>query len=381
MFWKRRVYLDAAAAVPVKKEAARAYARAAIEFGNPSSAHEEGRRAKDVLEDARRDIARLTEVKPDDVIFTSGATEANALVVLGLPKEGQHVLYLPSAHASVVENMNLLLKRDVVVEPLPIKNGRVDTDALRTMLRPNTVLISMDAVCGETGTIWNTREVAQAIKNADSRARLHVDASQTPLSEKLTRAHFSADLMTLDSGKAGGVRGMGCLIAHRTIPLAPLFGGGSQERGLRPGTENPALAAAFAAALIACARERDSFRESAEADRAFLTEFISTNIPKFHLNGGKETVPHILNISLLGRDTDYLVALLSEAGYAVATKSACETDSEEGSRAVFALSGDAERAKSTLRISWGTSVSRRDLERFARELKKEVVFLDRAVRQ
>ncbi len=121
MFWKKRVYLDAASGLPVGKEAARAYARGVIEFGNPSSAHEEGRRAKEILEGARKDIARLTEVKSDDVIFTSGATEANALVILGLPKKEEHVLYLPSAHASVIENMNLLKSRGVAVEQLPIK--------------------------------------------------------------------------------------------------------------------------------------------------------------------------------------------------------------------------------------------------------------------
>ena len=157
MFWKRRIYLDYASGVA----------------GNPSSPHGEGRRAKKKLEDARTTIARLVEVQPDDVIFTSGATEANALAILGYVRallhlktypSPLHVLYLPSAHASVVENMKLASEHGVAIEALPIKDMRVDCEVLKTMLRPETKLVSMDAVCGETGIVWNTREVAEGLR-------------------------------------------------------------------------------------------------------------------------------------------------------------------------------------------------------------------------
>lgn len=183
MFWeKKRTYLDYAAGVS----------------GNPSSPHEDGRRAKNMLEDARTDIARLLEVQADDVIFTSGATEANALAILGILKTGDHALYLPSAHASVVENMKLLGERGITVEALPIRDGRVDCEKLKELLRPQTKLVVMDAVCGETGTVWNTREVRQTI---GSKVLLHIDASQAPMTEKITRAHFSADMLTLDASR------------------------------------------------------------------------------------------------------------------------------------------------------------------------------------
>src|SRR3989344_2317393 len=139
MFWKKRIYLDNAAGVSA----------------NPSSPHEEGRKAKKMLEDARTSIARLLEVQSDDIIFTSGATESNALAILGIAKTGDHVLYLPSAHASIVENMKLLDERGVTVEELPIKDARVDCEKLRGMLRPETKLVAIDAVCGETGVVWN----------------------------------------------------------------------------------------------------------------------------------------------------------------------------------------------------------------------------------
>ncbi|MDP2655823.1 MAG: aminotransferase class V-fold PLP-dependent enzyme [bacterium] len=378
MFWKRRTYLDVAAGMS----------------GNPSSPHEEGRKAKKMLEDARTDIARLLEVQADDVIFTSGATEANALAILGTVHSRQkavgsqkiHMLYLPSAHASIVENMKLASERGVNIEALPIKDGRVDCEKLKALLRPETRLVSMDAVCGETGVVWNTREVANVLithvghpmSHMDTRPLLHVDASQSPLTEKITRAHFGADTLALDASKVGDVRGIGALIAHRTIPLQPLYRGGGQERGLRAGSEAPELAQKFAAALRAAALNRESFRASAELARKQLIETI-TKIPNVFVNEGPLAggqAPNILNLSLFGRDTDYLVALLDEAGFAVSTRSACETDSVEGSRAVYELTGDPEKARATLRISWGHDIRPRELTHFARSLMKAVAFID-----
>ncbi len=360
MFWKKkRVYLDTAAGVA----------------GNASSPHAEGREAKRVLEDARTRIARLLEVQADDIVFTSGATEANALAILGHVRTkpiGSHVLYLPSSHASVVENMKLLAEEGYVAEVLPIKNYRVDTVALANMIRLNTVLVSVDAVCGETGVIWNTREVKQVI---GQKILLHVDASQAPLTEKMTRAHFGADMLTLDISKVSEKRGIGLLVAHRTIPLEPLFRGGGQERGVRSGSQVPLLAECFARASARAQAGREVFLKDARAKRAHLIERIQ-NIPNIFIQEGKSQAPNIVSISLPGRDTDYLLALLDEAGFALASRSACETDSEEGSRAVFALTADIARAKATLRISWDASISDRDLKRFAHVLVKEVAFID-----
>ena len=392
MWRKRRTYLD----------------RAAGAAGNPSSPHEEGRRAKKLLEDARTSIARLVEVQSDDVIFTSGATESNALAILGHVRalraragrdapgrNNMHVLYLPSSHASIVENVKILEEEGVAIEVLPIREYRVDTDALAKMLRPETVLVAMDAVCGETGVIWNTREVSDVLRKAREakkqfshtqastektaflpRVLLHVDASQAPLTEKITRDHFGADTLTFDASKVGPMHGFGVLVAHRTIPLVPLYRGGGQERGLRPGTESPELAQSFAAALRAAALSRESFRAAAGLERERLTRLITGPIPDARIHEGRSQAPNILNLSLPGRDTDYVLALLDEAGFAVSSRSACETDAEDGSRAVFALTGDREQARTTVRISWGPETSARSLARFARALVEAVAFID-----
>ncbi|MFA5745035.1 MAG: aminotransferase class V-fold PLP-dependent enzyme [Candidatus Paceibacterota bacterium] len=364
MFTKR-IYLDCAAGMS----------------GNPSSPHAEGRRSREQLEGARREIALLVEVQTNDIIFTGSATEANALAILGVAQAGDHVLYLPSAHASIVENMKLLSERRIDVEALPITEDRVDCEKLKKMLRPETKLISMDAVCGETGVIWNTREVASVLREPSRAKRgivLHVDASQAPLTEKITRAHFGADILTFDISKVSTARGMGILVAHQTIPLEPLYRGGGQERGVRPGSESPELAKVFAAALRAAALGREKFCAIAEKERKEFTKVILEKLPGVLINEASKAdrqAPNILNLSFPGKDTDYLVALLDEAGFAVSTRSACETDSEEGSRAVFVLTGDRDRARATLRISWGPNTRPRSLYRFAKALIQAVTFI------
>ncbi|VAW32674.1 Cysteine desulfurase [hydrothermal vent metagenome] len=386
MIKKKRVYLDFVASAPVSDNAKRAFLRALSAFGNPSSAHADGATARFILEDARNIIARIVEAKTDDVLFTSGATEANAIAIRGhvqaLMQSNRdahdiHVLYSPTSHSSIVKTAESLRSLGVCVEKIPLtKNGIVDTGALASMLREQTALVSMDAVCGETGIIGNSREVRRVLEKANmkKRALLHVDASQAPCTERLTRSHWGADMLVLDAQKVGGVRGVGAIIAHRTIPFTPLFEGGGQERGVRSGTPPVALAVAFATALKEVTNGREKFRARAEGARTKLLKVLNT-IQNCVVNEGKNNAPNILNFSLIGRDTDYLLALLDEAGFSVSTKSACESDTQ-GSRVIKELTGDDSRSWSTLRVSWGPSESVRDILRFSKVLLREVTFLD-----
>lgn len=398
----RRTYLDWASAAPVSRAARAEFSKALSLFGNPSSPHAEGSLAHDVLEQARIKIARIAGIKASGVIFTSGATEANSLAILGhvrargesgeieMKPEDMHVLYLPTAHASVVETMKHLANAGMQVEKLVLSDGRVDLAALKKQLRPETVLVSMDVVCGETGTKYDTRDVRRVLnaffQETKVKVTLHVDASQAPFVESVDCNHLGADLLTLDAQKIGGVRGIGALLrTNPSIALMPLLYGGGQEEGLRPGTQNPALAAAFACALEEANNGREEFVARAEGARAFLLRSLNSSsdpraersdlqFPEVQVNVGKEYAPHILNISFPGIDTDYAVMLLSEAGFAVSTKSACETD-EVGSRVVLELTGDSSRAQSTLRISWGPSTKRSEIMQFAKVLTRTILFL------
>ena len=320
-------------------------------------------------------IARLSEVKSDGVVFTSGATEANALALLGAVRaaksERRHVLYHAAQHASVIGAMELLKEEGVAVEPL-------DLSDIKAQLRPETVLVTLDAVNSETGERFDTLAVRRVLdayrKEGGAHILLHVDASQAPHALPYTLAHLGADMVSLDAQKVGGVRGIGALLMRHGIALAPLVRGGGQEGGKRPGTENPALAFSFAAALTEANEQREKFVDRSERMRRRLVEKIAA-IQRTVVNEGLENVSHILNVSFLGRDTDYLVALLDRDGFAVSTKSACESN-EVGSRAVRAQGGDEERATSTLRISWGPATREQDLDRFADVLMRNVRFLD-----
>lgn len=380
---RMRVYLDWAAAAPVTKSALRAFVSATKSFANPQSPHEEGRAARTLLEDARTRIARLTGAKASAVVFTGGATESNTLAILGLIRariasgilpSDMHVLYLPSAHASTREAVAACARMGVRTEGIPLMDGQIDIPALSTRVTAQTVLVALDAVCGETGTRFAVREAAQVIARINPSTLVHVDASQLPLVEAPLRTRLGAHLLTLDAQKVGGVRGIGVLIVPDTITLMPESAGGGQERGMRPGTPAPALAQAFAVALETCEKERTKFAVRAHTMRTTLITNIQTFAPDAVVNGDT-TVPHILNVSFLGRDTEFLAMRLNTLGYAVSTRSACATDAPH-SIAVKALRGNTERATSTLRISWGPSTKERDLQAFTRTLKQALTFID-----
>lgn len=385
---KKRIYLDWAAAAPVSASAMKVVAKTLTSFGNPSSPHKEGQEAHALLLDARVRVARLAGVKPDAVIFTSGATEANAIAILGhvralissgRSKEAMHVLYVPSAHASTRGCMSELQKWGIAVEPLDVSGGIINLARLKEQIRPETVLVALEVVCGETGTRFDTRGVRQVldsvVREGNARIRLHADASQVPLVESFELTRIASDTLTLDAQKVGGVRGIGVLLAPRQVPLMAVLPGGGQERGLRPGSEPVMLAGAFAVALEEAYEGHASFMLRSGGMRDRLAARLTNEIPACIVNGGKEHAPHILNISLANRDTDYLAALLDEAGFAVSTRSACATD-EEGSVAVLAYTSDLKRAAATLRISWGPSVTERELDRFFDALVRAVRFVD-----
>lgn len=393
----RRTYLDWASAAPVSLAARRAFSNALAIAGNPSSPHAEGVAAHTSLEASRTSVARLAGVRATDVVFTSGATESNNLAIRGyleqLVRQGARLedlqaFYVPSQHASVVDTLSALRARGIRTEPVPLAGFAVDWTAFAARLTPSTVLVCMDAVCGETGVRFDTREMRRVLDRYERQhgtaIALHVDASQLPLIGSFERTMLGADLLTLDAQKVGGVRGVGVLIRRHGVGLVPLTTGGGQEEGLRPGTEPVASIAACAAALEECASGRESFLARAREMHAEFLQVLTEAVPDLMVNeaeGRAQEVlmaPNILNLSFLGkaaRDTDYAVMLMDAAGYAVSTKSACETD-EEGSRAVYAYTGDAQRAASTLRISWGPTTTRQELMKAAQELIRTIRFLD-----
>ncbi len=383
----KRVYLDVAAASEVTPGALRVFTRTITQKGNPGAFHEEGRASLRILEESRRAIASLVGVKSDAVVFTASATEANNLAIMGViehmhatgrPYESMQVLYAQGAHASTTEVVTELARKGVQVEAIPFTDGALDSAWVREHIGDSTVLVCLESVASETGVLTNTKDVRRLIDKQAPKALLHVDASQSPYVEHIEREHFGADTLVFDAQKVGGVRGIGALVLSGRARLAPILFGGGQEKGIRPGTASPAHAAAFAYALEESQRIRPGFVARSRRIRRKLIEVVTGAVTNVYVNEGQEQAPHIVNFSCVGRDTDYLVALLNEAGFAVSTKSACESLSEEGSRGVLALTNDSAKAVATLRVSWGPTTKEQDVMRFAKVLIAKIVFIDQA---
>ena len=288
-----------------------------------------------------------------------------------------HVLSVEGAHSSVSEAVQAMKEKGVQVESVALDEGTIHIPELKRRIRNETILISLERVMSETGVQLPTRDVRRMVDTfGSSKPLLHVDASQAPFIDSIERTHLGADLLTFDAQKVGGVRGIGALVMGPGISLAPVLYGGGQEQGLRPGTPSPALAISFATALEEVEQGREAFVMRSRKIRTQLLTQLTSSAPHIVVNEGKEHAPHIVNISVLGRDTDYLLALLNEAGFAVSNRSACDTDSTS-SRGVLALTHDEKRAAHTLRISWGPQTKDRELTAFGRAFTESVSFIDR----
>lgn len=391
-----RTYLDYAAATPVDPSVASLIGSVARAYpGNPGAVHAEGRSARAVLDAARADVARCVNAASDEIIFTSGGTEANNLGVLGyvraLHERGRaygsmHVLVSAIEHSSIRALTAELARLGISVGDIPVtEEGLVEPEAVRELLTERTVLVSVMLVSNEVGTIQPVRAVVRAVRaytaaHPGSGIAVHTDASQAPLFLPIDVRSLGVDLMTLDSQKVYGPRGAGCLFRRRGTPLSPIFFGGGQESGLRPGTENVALAAGFARALTLAETGRaELVRRAGALQHIFLTS-LAERVPSAIVNGSTtERVPGNVNISIPGFDGEFLSVCLDEEGVAVTSKSVCLGHGTEGSSVVYALGVGEARARGTLRFSFGRETRPRDIRRAVDALARILAKFDKRV--
>ncbi|MBI3573672.1 aminotransferase class V-fold PLP-dependent enzyme, partial [Candidatus Kaiserbacteria bacterium] len=261
MFWKKRVYLDHASATLIDPRVAKAVSRGLLEFeGNPSAPHEEGRSARAAVSAARAAIARSLSVKPEELIFTSGGTEANniaihgfmkALTARGAKRQGIHIITTTIEHSSVLKTVKALEEKGIRISYVnPEKDGIVRAEKIVAEVTPQTALITLAHVNSEIGTIQPVSEIADLLgkKRTESTFSsfapetrfpvVHADAAQSPLYMDAGPHVLKAQMVSYDAQKVGGPKGIGILYHDFSVPLAPLYGGGTQERSIRPGTEN-----------------------------------------------------------------------------------------------------------------------------------------------
>ncbi len=390
-----RVYLDSASSTPVHPAVARAVYMALEEFpGNPSAPHTEGRRAHDALERARRDIAGTLSVKPEELVFTSGGTESNNIAIQGLIEgmhargilyENLHIVTTTIEHSSVLETIKILETRGVRVSYVsPDFDGIVRPEDITHALHPDTVLVTLAHVNSEVGTVqyvaeigveltrWKAREISafRTLVPEISFPVLHVDAAQSPLYLDAGPHAFHADLVSYDAQKIAGPKGVGVLYRNFSVPLAALYGGGNQERGIRPGTENVPGIVGSAAAFLLAKEGRVKREERVRELRNYLIELVMKAVPDAELIGHpRRRIANNAFFSIPQVDGDYLAVLMDERGVAVSPRSACVGTGGAVSHVTLALTNDEKKAKGTIRFSLSPNTVQIDIERAVTALK------------
>lgn len=351
-------YFDAAATTPVDPRVADLTVQLmTTEFGNAGSrTHDFGSRAKRAADHAREQIALVVDAEPEDVMFTSGATEANNLAILGMAAgltDGPgHFVVSAIEHHAVLEPAHALRSKGHhvdVVDPNP--TGVVPVEAVLAAVRPDTVLVSIMQVNNETGVRQPIIEIAEALPE---HVYMHTDASQGFGKELPDLRHPRLDLVSASGHKLFAPKGVGVLIARRRRrrrpPIAPIMFGGGQERGFRPGTLSVPLAAAFGlAAELSCA-EHGTRRDTCLVVREALLEELSSLSPVIH-GADAACVPHILNVSIPGIDGEAAILALREL-VAVSNGSACTSEKYEPSHVLAAMGVDPVEARGAIRFSW-----------------------------
>jgi cysteine desulfurase len=384
-----RIYLDYAASTPLDlrvKEVMEPYW--SEKYGNAGAIHQEGVEAKTVLEEARKTVADVFGARPDEVIFTSGGTESNALAIFGTVKaydlahkgdlSGLHVITTAIEHPSVIDGLRELEERGAKCDVIGVDaRGIVDLKQLEAVLTSETFLVSVMYVNNEIGTIQPLREIGKMIRRvkeagATGKLYFHTDASQAPLYLPVNVDALGVDFLTVDAQKIYGPKASGALYVRHGVEIRGLFRGGRQERGLRPGTPPTPMVVGMASSLKFADEEREQTSAKVREVRDYFIDRALAEIPMVELNGDREArLPNNVNLSFPGFESEFLILALDARGIAVAARSAC-IDQGEGSYVVAALGKQKVCAESALRFSLGKATTKAEVDRTIGALKEIV---------
>lgn len=346
------IYLDYSANTPVDARVLEQFC--AVErrcIGNANSHHQAGSAAKAEIDAATIKIASLLGVQPAEIIYTSGASEANNFALKGLARlsrhVGRHIISTPLEHSSVSGTLTALQEQGYGIDLLDVKqDGTVDLEHLKDLLRPDTICVAVTLVDSELGVVQPVQEIA-AILKAYPHCHLHVDATQAV--GKIPVSFEGVDTMSLTAHKFYGLNGIGLLIKRRNLALEPLIHGGESTTIYRSGTPTVALASSLACALDLAVTDLPERVDHVAKLNAELRAAFST-YPLVRINSPEHAIPHMLNLSVRNVKGTVFQRELDAKGVCVSVKSACSSDGLP-SRAVFAVSHDRRNALSSWRIS------------------------------
>jgi cysteine desulfurase len=369
------IYLDYNSTTPVDPRVAEtAQPYLTTHFGNPSSGHDYAERPRRALAEGRQRLAGLIGAEPAEMVFTASGSEANNLAIRGAALAHDRaapaqIITQASEHPAVLETCRALQRlHGVQVRYLPVdRDGRIDPTALAKALTPDTVLVSIMAANNETGVLQPITELA-AIAHARD-VLFHTDAAQAAGKIPIDVRAWGVDLLTIAGHKMYAPKGIGALYVRSGVRLEPLVYGGGQERGLRAGTENVALAVALGAAAHIARIELDAGGvDRIRTLRDMLHHRLDELLPgRVQLNGHRDQrLPNTLNISITGVAGDHLLAVAP--GIAASTGSACHTATPAPSPVLLAMGHDPGRAVSALRLTLGRWTTREDIEQAALQI-------------
>lgn len=363
----RLVYLDYQSAKPVDPRVVEAMLPFFTErFGNPASLHAVGDDATAVLNDSRRKVAAFINAKPEEIIFTSGATEANNLALIGYAlrnkRKGNHIVISEMEHISIQNIAKYLEKNGFEVSRVPLDLfGRVDPAKLRSRVRDETILVSIGTASNEIGTVQPIREIGEMLQGKG--IVFHTDAVAAEGLLPLDVESDHVDLMTLSSNDIYGPKGLGVLYARRGVSLNPLMIGGGQENGLRSGSENLPAVVGMARAAEIMQEEMAAEVERLRGFRDRLIEGVLQSVPKAHLNGhSTQRLANNAHLRFAGVEGESMVLLLRDEGVQAATGSACSSKTLEPSRTLIACGLLHEEAHGSLELTVGRFTQPEDID-------------------
>ncbi len=374
---KHRIYLDYAATTPVDPRVVAAMLPyLGDNFGNPSSLHATGRRARRAIEDAREQIAQTVGCEPTEILFTSGGTESDNSAVMGIARatraagRGNHVVTSQIEHHAVLHACEKLEEEGFRVTYLPVtEQGLIDPAAVAAALRDDTVLVSIMAVNNEIGTIQPIEEIATVCRR--QRIPLHTDAVQASGSLPVHFSDWGVAALSLAAHKIYGPKGVGVLILRHGLSIQPLLTGGGQEREQRPGTENVAAIVGMALALRLADEERSERVTHMHALRQHFESGVASRIRWARRNGHPtKRVAGISSFSFPGTSNEMLLLRLDLAGVDVSNGAACTSGTVEPSHVLRAMGLSEELTTSALRFSFGKDTT-------AAEIDEALAILDR----
>lgn len=369
------IYLDHAATTPLHPSVLESMMPFFTEhFGNPSSLHAFGRTARLAISRARDEIAGLLNCHPGEIIFTSGGTESDNTALFGLAKsfagEKNHIVTTRVEHHAVLHACAHLERMGYKVTYLPVDtSGQVSVSDVEAAVGPSTFMISIIYGNNEVGTLQPIEEIGRIAR--EKGVFLHVDAVQALGVIEIDLSSLPVDLMSFSAHKINGPKGVGCLYASRRIPFTPHLFGGAQERKKRAGTENVAGIVGFAKALQIAAKDMAVKRDRLNGMRQLMIDTLREELgdAAFVINGHtSERLPHILNISFPGADTETMLMNLDLEGIAAASGSACTSGSLEVSHVLQAMNLPEQVTRSAVRFSFGITNTEEEVETAAKKV-------------